>query len=47
MDMAEIVIEADIFPLVLEHAGHPDELVRYEMNISLKHDKKIKEKDNY
>jgi len=28
MDMAESVIEGEIFPLVLEQAGHPDELVR-------------------
>ena len=28
MDMAEVIIEADIIPLVLEHCGHTDELVR-------------------
>lgn len=28
MEQAETIIEAEIFPIVLEHAGHPDELVR-------------------
>ncbi len=28
MDMAEVIIEAETIKLVLEHCGHPDELVR-------------------